>query len=129
VAAHAPAPRWAKVYSGDKGYDDGDNHAYLEHTGRGSALALNSYRTQKKDGNKQKWLELRESEAYRGGLRERYKVEQKIAEGRRHGSKRCRYLGLVRYGIQGFLTVIVLNAKRLLKLLTATHDERVLALA
>jgi IS5 family transposase len=118
-----------EVYAGDKGYDDGDNHAYLEHTGRQSALALNGYRTRKKDGNKQKWLQMRESVGYQGGQKERYRVEQKIAEGRRHGSKRCRYLGLVRYGIQGFLTVIVLNAKRLLKLLTATHDERVLALA
>ena len=106
-----------EVYAGDKGYDDGDNHAYLEHTGRQSALALNGYRTAKKDGNKQKWLELRESGAYRAGQRERYKVEQKIAEGRRHGSKRCRYVGLVRYGIQGFLTVIALNLKRVVRLL------------
>ena len=79
-----------EVYAGDKGYDDGDNHAYLEHTGRQSALALNAYRTAKKDKNKQKWLELCESQGYRVGQRERYKVEQKIAEGRRHGSKRCR---------------------------------------
>jgi IS5 family transposase len=108
-----------EVYAGDKGYDDGDNHAYLEGTGRQSALALNVYRTQKKDANKEKWLRLRASAAYQLGQRERYKVEQKIAEGRRHGSKRCRYLGLVRYGIQGFLTVIVLNLKRLVRLLGA----------
>ena len=111
----------AEVYAGDKAYDDGDNHAYLEHKGKKSALRLNDYRTRKKDANKGKWLELAASVEYQAGQEERYKVERKIAEGRRHGSKVCRYLGSVRYAIQGYLTVIVLNLKRMVWLLTGTR--------
>jgi IS5 family transposase len=123
----------AEVYAGDKAYDDGDNHAYLEHAGKKSALTLNDYRTQKKDANKGKWLELAASAEYQAGQEERYKVERKIAEGRRHGSKACRYLGLVRYAIQGYMTVIVLNLKRMVWLLTGTRlratGHRCLAMA
>jgi hypothetical protein len=35
-----------------------------------------------------------------------------------HGFGRCRYLGLSRYAIQGYLTAIVVNLKRIVKLLT-----------
>ena len=33
-------------------------------------------------------------------------------------AQRCRYIGLVKYGIQAFLTFMVANHKRLVKLLT-----------
>jgi IS5 family transposase len=111
----------AEIYAGDKGYDDGDNHEMLESKGKKSALRLNRYRTQKKDKNKEKWVKMVASAEYELGQKERYKVEQKIAEGKRyHGLGRCQYVGKVRYAIQGFLTLIVLNAKRLVKLLTGT---------
>ena len=42
--------------AGDKGYDDGENHYYLKERGIDSAIRLNNYRTQKKDGNKEGWL-------------------------------------------------------------------------
>lgn len=109
----------AQVYAGDKGYDDGDNHEMLESRGKKSALRLNRYRTHKKDRNKEKWVRMAGSAEYQLGQRERYKVEQKIAEGKRyHGMGRCRYIGLVRYAIQGYLTLMVLNLKRIVKLLT-----------
>jgi hypothetical protein len=46
------------TYAGDKGYDDGDNHYYLELNNLHSAIYLKKTRTVKKDGNKQPWLEL-----------------------------------------------------------------------
>ena len=107
------------VYAGDRGYDDGENHAYLQAHGLHSALRLNAYRTEKKNGNKAPWLRLLRDPDYWAGLRERYKVEQKFGEAKRcHGLRRCRYLGLARYGIQAYLTATVLNLKRLVKLIT-----------
>ncbi len=110
----------AEVYAGDKGYDDGENHELLWAKGKKSALILNRYRTEKKDGNKGLWLKLKESAEYQAGKKERYKVEQKFGEGKRcHGWGRCRYLGLPKYGVQSFLTAMALNLKRMVRLLSA----------
>ena len=35
-----------------------------------------------------------------------------------NGPGRCRYLGLLRYGIQAYLTFMVVNCRRIIKLLT-----------
>ena len=35
-----------------------------------------------------------------------------------HGLGRCRYLGLVRYAVQAYMTAIAFNLKRLVRLLT-----------
>ena len=108
----------AQVYAGDRGYDDGENHLLLSLKGLKSALKLNRYRTQKKDRNKERWLSLKADPDYRLGVKERYKVERKLGEAKtRHGLGRCRYLGLAKYAIQGCLTAIALNLKRLVKLL------------
>jgi IS5 family transposase len=105
--------------TGDKGYDDGENHYYLKQKGINSAIRLNSYRTQKKDSNKGGWLELKQSKEYIDGLKQRYKVERKLGEARKwHGFTRCRYIGFVRHAIQSYLTFMALNLKRLVKLLT-----------
>ena len=108
----------AGVYAADRGYDDGENHLLLWEKGKKSALCLNRYRTEKKDRNKRIWYELKADPDYQMGLAERYKVEQKFGEGKtRHGLRRCRYLGLLKYGMQGYLTAIALNLKRIMKLL------------
>ena len=105
--------------AGDKGYDDGDNHYYLGSKGINSAIRLKNYRTQKKDRNKEGWLELRASQEYTDGLKERYKVERKFGEARKwHGFTRCRCTGFIRHAIQSYLTFMALNLKRLVKLLT-----------
>ena len=52
-------------------------------------------------------------------MKERYKVERKFGEARKwHGFRRCRYTGYIRHAIQSYLTFMVLNLKRLMKLLT-----------
>lgn len=103
----------------DKGYDDGENHYYLKEKGINSAIRLTRCRTEKKDENKEAWLKLVESETYRWGLEERYKVERKFGEARKwHGFERCRYIGYLRHAIQTYLTFMALNLKRVVKLLT-----------
>jgi len=105
--------------AGDKGYDDGDNHYYLKKKEINSAIRLNNYRTQKKDGNREGWIKLKESTEYQEGLKERYKIEKKFGEAKGwHGFSRCRYLGSARHAIQSYLTFMALNLKRLVKLLT-----------
>jgi IS5 family transposase len=108
----------AKVYAGDKGYDDGENHEFLWERGLKSAIRLKDTRTQKKDPNKGPWLKLIADPDYKAGLKERYKVERKFGEAKLcHGFRRARYLGLVRYQVQSYLTAMVLNLKRMVKLI------------
>ncbi len=109
----------ADIYGGDKGYDDTDLHFRLWELGKHSALRLKRTRTSKQDGNKEVWLGLEQTPEYQAGLQERYKIERKFGEAKRwHGFGRCRYLGLLRYGVQAFLTVLALNLKRIVQLLT-----------
>jgi IS5 family transposase len=112
----------ADTYTGDMAYDDTDLHFRLEQAGKHSALRLHAYRTRKKDRNTQVWHALRATPEYEVGLKERYKIERKFGEGKLwHRLGRCRYLGLVRYGIQAYLTTVVLNLKRIVLLLTGVH--------
>lgn len=108
-----------EMVAADKGYDDGENHYYLKQKGIASAIKLNDYRTHKKDKNKEGWIRLKASEEYQRGLKERYKVERKFGEAKKwHGFGRCRYVGFLRHAIQVYLTFMVLNLKRLVKLVT-----------
>lgn len=110
------------IYSGDKAYDDSDLHWRLWEAGKASALKLKETRTRKKDANKEPWLSMLQSPEYREGQAERYKIEAKFGEAKRwHGFGRCRYLGMVCYGIQAYLTALVLNLKRIVYLLTGVR--------
>jgi IS5 family transposase len=108
-----------ETYTTDKGYDDGNNHYYLEQCGLHSAICLTKTRITKKDSNKQVWLDLLNTKQYHQGLKERYKIERKFGEAKQvHGFGRCRYLGRVRFAVQAFFTAIMLNLKRMVKILT-----------
>jgi transposase, IS5 family len=112
----------AEIYAGDKAYDDTDLHCRLWDAGKHSALTLNDYRTAVSNEHRDAWQRLRDSPAYQAGRAERYKVERKFGEAKRwHGFGRCRYLGLLRYGIQAHLTALVLNLKRIVTLLTGVR--------
>lgn len=107
------------TYTGDKGYDDGNNHYYLEMHGLHSAIRIKKNRIDKKDSNKQIWLDLIETPEYQQGLKERYKIERKFGEAKQgHGFGRCRYVGTVKFAVQTFFTAIMLNLKRMVKMLT-----------
>lgn len=108
-----------KIYTADKAYDDGENHCNLEARGLHSAIRLTRTRTGKKDDARQVWVELNQSTEYHQGLRERYKIERKFGEAKQtHGLGRCRYLGRMGFTGQAFFTAIMLNLKRMVKLLT-----------
>jgi IS5 family transposase len=112
----------AEIYSGDKAYDDTDLHARLWALGKHSALTLNDYRTAASNAHREAWQRLKDSSEYQAGRAERYKVERKFGEAKRwHGFGRCRYLGLLRYGLQAHLTALVLNLKRIVLLLTGVR--------
>jgi transposase len=111
-----------ETFAGDKGYDDGDNHYHLEMKGLNSAIRLKKTRTEKKDDNKEVWLKLKKTDAYKAGLKVRYRIERKFGEGKQgHGWGRCRYLGTARFAVQSFLTAFALNLKRMVKLLTGVN--------
>lgn len=108
-----------RAVTGDRGYDDTDNHCLLWSYCIESAITLNDYRTQKKDPSKSPWVQLQQRPEYQESTRQRYKIEAKFGEAKAfHGLRRCRYVGLVRYSVQSFLTAMVLNLKRLVMLLT-----------
>jgi IS5 family transposase len=112
----------AEIYAGDKAYDDTDLHFRLWALGKRSALTLNDYRTAASNEHRDTWQRLKDSPEYQAGRAERYKVERKFGEAKRwHGFGRCRYLGLLRYGLQAQLTALVLNLKRLVLLLTGVR--------
>lgn len=112
----------AEIYAGDKAYDDTALHYQLWRKGQYSALRLNDYRTADTNARQAYWVKLQESPEYKAGMAERYKVERKFGEAKRwHGLGRCRYLGLLRYGIQAHLTALVLNLKRIVTLLTGVR--------
>ncbi len=107
------------TYAADRGYDDGENHFLLASAGLHSAIRLKRQRTEKKDAHKEVWVALKATPEYRAGQAVRYKIERKFGEAKvYHGLRRCRYLGRLRYALQVYLTAIVLNLKRMVKLLT-----------
>jgi len=109
----------ADTYTGDRAYDDTDLHYRLWDKRKHSALRLHDYRTNKKDANTEIWQDLIATPEYQTGLKERYKIERKFGEAKLwHRWGRCRYLGLIRHGIQAYLTALVLNLKRIVFLLT-----------
>lgn len=108
----APISKTNRIYTADKGYDDGENHELLKIKNYGDAIKLVKTRTEKKNSNKAPWIKLKGSKDYRQGLKVRYKIEQKFGEAKlNHGLTRCRYLGEKKYHLQACLTAISLNLK------------------
>jgi IS5 family transposase len=111
-----------EIVSADRGYDDTRNHYFLKVRGIESAICLKDNRTEKKDQNKAGWVAMKQKPEYIEGQRERYKIERKFGEAKQgHGLGRCRYVGLLRYAIQVYMTVLALNLKRMVKLLTGVN--------
>lgn len=115
-----PLPR-QRIYTGDKAYDDGENHEILKTKKFGDALRLKITRTKKKNSHKEPWLKLLNDKRYQQGLKERYKIERKFGEAKLgHGLRRCRSLGLEKFHLQATLTAIVLDIKVVVAQITGT---------
>ena len=107
------------TYGGDRAYDDTDIHERIEQAGLYSGICLNDYRTKKQDANKQRWLDLLETAEHQAAIKVRYRVEEPFGTAKqKHCFARCRYVGLMRYGIQSFLSFMVVNCRRIVTLLT-----------
>ena len=108
-----------RAYGGDRAYDDTELYERLAAHGQEIGIHLRSFRTQKKDANKERWLELEASPQYQQDRAQRSRVEHAFGPAKqKHGFGRCRYVGLLRYRIQTFFTLLVSNSKRLIKVLT-----------
>ena len=108
-----------EVYGGDKAYDDGDLRYRIRQLGIEDGFCLRDFRLNKKNGNREVWEDLAQSPGYQQATSQRYRVEQPFGWVKdKHGFERCRYLGLLRYGLQAYFTFLVSNLKRIVKLLT-----------
>ena len=105
------------IYACDRGYDDGENHTFLEEKNLGDAIKVVSTRLTKKDKNKDIWIKLTQSDNYQKGLEVRYKVERKFGESKKHhGFGRAKYRSLNKYNLQANFTFMALNLKEILKI-------------
>lgn len=116
-----PTPQ---TIAADKGYDDIENHEYIESLDIFSAIALKETRLQTKNkefkyydtsGRDNRFFQQYFDPRYEQGQKQRYKVEQPYAEMKNyHGLRRSRYLGLEKNRIQGLMTAGVYNLKHIL---------------
>jgi len=97
----------AQEVTADKGYDTNANHQKLKAQGQRSSIIIKQNRTAPQVIG----------QANRKSQRERPCIERKFAEQKqRHGLGQARYWSLAKVTIQALLTCIVVNCKRLAKL-------------
>ena len=101
----------ARDVTADKGYNTNANHQRLKHNGQRSSIIVQKNRT-----NRQVI-----GQAHARSQRERANIERKFAEQKKyHGLRQARYCGLSKVAIQVFLTCIVVNCKRMVRLREAS---------
>ncbi len=100
----------AQEVTADKGYDTDDNHQKLKRRGQRSSIIVKKNRTNA-------------AVICRGNptsQRARAKIERKFAEQKRyHGLRPARYWGLRRVTVQVLMTCLVVNCKRMARLMEA----------
>jgi IS5 family transposase len=110
-----------QIVTADRGLDDGDNHCFLKAKKLHSAIRLNKGRFEKNDPNKAPWIKLRQTPEYREGLQVRSWIEPKFGEAKeQHRFRRCHGVGLPAFKVQGLMTAITMNIKRIVLLVTGT---------
>jgi IS5 family transposase len=101
------APPYPDRQVADKAYDHPDNHQALQRRGIHSGIIRKAYSGRRLS----KAMQKKRSQV-------RAPVEHKIAEGKRyHGLEVCRYWGLAKTRLQAFLVGIVINLKRMVRLM------------
>jgi len=105
----------AREVTADKGYDTDANHQQLKDNGQRSSIVVKSNRTNPEiigQANPQ-------------SRRERSNIERKFAEQKKyHGLAKARYWGLARVTIQVLMTCIVVNCKKIAKLVSSHLSKR-----
>ena len=99
----------AREVTADKGYDTDANHQRLKHSGQRSSIIIKDNRTNPEvigQANPQ-------------SQRERPNIERKFAERKKyHGLAKARYWSLANVSIQVLMTCIVVNCKKIAKLVS-----------
>ena len=99
----------AQEVTADKGYDTDANHQRLKHSGQRSSIIIKDNRTNPEVIG----------QANPRSQRERANIERKFAEQKKyHGLAKARYWGLAKVSIQVLMTCIVVNCKKIAKLLS-----------
>src|SRR3989339_263916 len=106
------------TYTADRGYDDGENHAWLQKEKLKDAICLKNVKEWTKDGNPVvRWTMHTSQEEFDNGRKKRFTVERVNASGKKdHLLGRARYLGLKKMALQTSLTALAHNLKTLVKL-------------
>ena len=106
------------AYTADKAYDDGDNHEFLKVKKLQSAIILKDTRTNsKQEENNKLWQDFKDRNIYQKAVKLRYTAEQPFGLAKHyHGFGKCRYIGRTKMAIQSYLTFMVLNLKRIIRL-------------
>ncbi|MGL4373226.1 MAG: transposase, partial [Turicibacter sp.] len=73
----------------------------------------------------QKAMNYQKTEEFKTRKKERYKIEAKNAELKQsHGFERCKFAGLFGMKIQAFMSAIVVNSKRIVKLVQLDEEKK-----
>lgn len=107
------------IYTADKAYDDGENHAWLFSYQLKNAICLKGSPQEIAEKRTVFYHQLTGQQEYDKGKSQRYIVERAYADTKsHHGFDRCRYLGKLKMEMQAYLTSIVHNLKILVTELT-----------
>lgn len=123
-----------EIIAADKGYDDIENHEYIESLDIFSSITLKETRLQTKNkefkyfdasGGDNRFFKQYFDPRYEQGQKQRYKVEQPYAEMKNyHGLRRSKYLGLEKNHIQGLLTAAIYNLKHIVTFIKSDFTNR-----
>lgn len=103
------------TYTADKGYEDGENNAWLNQYRLKDAIFYKGMGKIKEA--KVKFSLFTTQEEFSKGIQQRYTVERVNGSLKKHGGLgRCRYLGLEKMKFQSYLTAIVHNLKTFVRL-------------
>lgn len=114
------AKRGKTTYAADRGYDDGENHVWLEKEKLKDAICLKNVKEWTKDEKPvARWTKHTTQEEFDAGRKKRFTVERVNASGKKDLLLgRARYLGLKKMALQTALTALAHNLKTLVKLWT-----------
>jgi IS5 family transposase len=108
------------TYTADKGYEDGENNAWLNQHQLKDAIFFKGMGKLKEA--KVKFGLFTSQKEFSAGIKQRYAVERVNGSLKKHGGPgRCRYLGLEKMKFQSYLTAMVHNLKTLVRLVYGVY--------
>lgn len=111
------AKRGETTFAADRGYDDGENHVWLETEKLKDAICLKG--VPKGEKPVARWTKYTTQEEFDAGRKKRYTVERVNGSAKKdHRLGRARYLGLRKMALQTAMTGMAHNLKTLVKLWT-----------